>query len=108
MTINNKVKKVIYIILIILFIMHEIIVIPFFMLGLFLSIALYEPEAVLFTISNIFKAAKIGISSQIIPMIIAIFMIPMKKRNTLIGMSIFIALGIIICFMSFYLWVHTS
>ena len=108
MYVGEETKKILYKFLKVLFIIYEIIVIPFSILILLVSLLFYDPDAILFTISNIFNSAKIGISSQIIPMIIAIFMIPMKKRNTLIGMSIFIALGIIICFMSFYLWVHTS
>ena len=107
MTINNKVKKVIYIILIILFIMYEIIVIPFDMLGLLFSIALYEPEAVLFTMSNIFQSVKLGISSQIIPIAITSAMYFINKK-TAKNMSIFIGIGIIVCFMYSYLWVHIS
>ena len=107
MTINNKVKKVIYIILIILFIMHEIIVISFGMLGLLFSIALYEPETVLFTTSNIFQSAKFGISPQIIPTAITSVMYFIDKKTAKF-MSIFIGIGIIVCFMYIYLGVHIS
>ena len=107
MTINNKVKKVIYIILIILFIMHEIFIIPFGVLGFLFSIALYEPEAVLFTTSNIFRPAKFGISPQIIPIAITSVMYFIDKKTAKF-MSIFIGIGIIICFMYIYLGVHIS
>ena len=87
--------------------MHEIIVIPFGVLGFLFSIALYEPEAVLFTMSNIFRSAKFGISPQIIPIAITSVMYFINKK-TAKNMSIFIGIGIIICFMYIYLGVHIS